>query len=188
MRQLVHVCHGCSEEPETDARVARFVARALERAGASLQRIDTHSQQLTPLAKPFYLLESGTAPTAWEEVASAIVKADAFVVVARIHAGELDARTLGFLANFAPDCARRPLALISWSTDQDSKQPPWRESIAQQGLVSIPSSLHLHQAGEAIDEQGNPARADSSPAIATLVGELLWYGAALEQARQEVID
>ncbi|MBV8118249.1 MAG: NAD(P)H-dependent oxidoreductase, partial [Candidatus Eremiobacteraeota bacterium] len=168
-------------------KAARFVTR-------ELQRRDIDAVLVDPLEKPLPLLDrmykefpAGTAPPVMEELASLFRRADGFAIVSGEYNNGIPPALKNLLDHFLEEYFWRPAAIACysggrWGGVRGAMQ--LRMSLAEMGMVTIPSILPTAYVGKAFSDDGTPTDPKTTQYAAQFFDEFIWYMEALQARRQ----
>ncbi|MBV8373196.1 MAG: NAD(P)H-dependent oxidoreductase [Candidatus Eremiobacteraeota bacterium] len=186
-RFLVPVIYGSVRSARQGIKAARFVTR-------ELQRRDIDAVLVDPLEKPLPLLDrmykefpAGTAPPVMEELASLFRRADGFAIVSGEYNNGIPPALKNLLDHFLEEYFWRPAAIACysggrWGGVRGAMQ--LRMSLAEMGMVTIPSILPTAYVGKAFSDDGTPTDPKTTQYAAQFFDEFIWYMEALQARRQ----
>lgn len=184
---LVPVIYGSVRTARQGIRAARFVQRELQRRGMDAVLVDPMEKQLPLLDRMYKEFPKGEAPAPMEELADLFRRADGFAIVSGEYNNGIPPALKNLLDHFLEEYFWRPAAIACysggrWGGVRGAMQ--LRMSLAEMGMVTIPSLLPTARVGEAFSEDGTPSDPKTVEYSAAFFDEFTWYMDALRARRQ----
>lgn len=183
---LVPVIYGSVRTARQGIRAARFVQRELLRRGMDAVLVDPLEKKLPLLDRMYKEFPKGEAPAPLEELADLFRRADGFAIVSGEYNNGIPPALKNLLDHFLEEYFWRPAAIACysggrWGGVRAAMQ--LRMSLAEMGMVTIPSLLPTAHVGEAFAEDGTPADPKTPEYAAQFFDEFAWYMEALRARR-----
>lgn len=184
---MIPVIYGSVRRERQGIKAARWVVRELERRGL-------HPVLVDPLEKPVPMLDlmykeypPGEAPPVLEELAQLFRAADAFAIVSGEYNNGIPPALKNLLDHFLEEYYWRPAGIVCysggrWGGVRAAMQ--LRMSLAEMGMVTIPSLFPIANVGEAFSDDGTPADPKTNERATEFFDELTWYAQALRERRK----
>lgn len=184
---LVPVIYGSVRAERQGIRAARFVQHELQRRGMNAVLVDPMEKRLPLLDRMYKEFPKGEAPPPLEELADLFRRADGFAIVSGEYNNGIPPALKNLLDHFLEEYFWRPAAIACysggrWGGVRGAMQ--LRMSLAEMGMVTIPSLLPTARVGEAFAEDGTPADPKTVEYSAQFFDEFTWYMDALRARRQ----
>lgn len=184
---LIPVIYGSVRAERQGIKAARFVVRELERRGMRPVLVDPLEKRLPMLDRMYKEYEMGTAPAVMEELAQLFRAADGFAVVSGEYNNGIPPALKNTLDHYLEEYFWRPAAIVSysggrWGGTRAAMQ--LRMSLAEMGMVTIPSTFPIANVGEAFSDDGTPSDPQTIHYFARFVDEFVWYVEALCERRK----
>ncbi|MCY1076678.1 NADPH-dependent FMN reductase [Archangium lansingense] len=168
-------------------KAARFVQRQLTERGHNVTLVDPLEYKLPLLDRMYKEYAKGTAPEQLERLATLYRAADGFVIVTAEYNHTPPPALVNLLDHFLEEYFFRPSAIVSYSGGSFGgvrAASHLRDTLAELGMASIPSSFPIPKVQAAFDDAGVPADAAYLKRFNRFASELEWYAQALKTARQ----
>lgn len=184
---LVPVIFGSVRTQRQGIKVARFVVSELRRRGMEPVLVDPMEKRLPLLDRMYKEFPKGQAPAVLEELADLFRRADGFAIVSAEYNNGIPPALKNLLDHFLEEYFWRPAAIACysggrWGGVRAAMQ--LRMSLAEMGMVTIPSLFPTANVGEAFDDDGTPANPKTIEYAASFFEEFRWYMNALRVARR----
>ncbi|MGB8518669.1 MAG: NAD(P)H-dependent oxidoreductase [Candidatus Tumulicola sp.] len=184
---LVPVIYGSVRTERKGIRAARFVLRELQRRGMDAVLVDPMEKRLPLLDRMYKEFPKGKAPAPLEELADLFRRADGFAIVSGEYNNGIPPALKNLLDHFLEEYFWRPAAIACysggrWGGVRAAMQ--LRMSLAEMGMVTIPSLLPTARVGEAFAEDGTPSDPKTVEYSAEFFDEFAWYMDALRARRK----
>ncbi len=184
---LVPVIYGSVRTERKGIRAARFVLRELQRRGMDAVLVDPMEKRLPLLDRMYKEFPKGKAPAPLEELADLFRRADGFAIVSGEYNNGIPPALKNLLDHFLEEYFWRPAAIACysggrWGGVRAAMQ--LRMSLAEMGMVTIPSLLPTARVGEAFAEDGTPSDPKTVEYSAEFFDEFTWYMDALRARRK----
>lgn len=183
---LVPVIYGSVRTERQGIKAARFVVRELASRGIEPVLIDPLEKQLPMLDRMYKEFEGGTAPAVMEELAGLYRRADGFIIVSGEYNHGIPPALKNLLDHFLEEYFWRPAGIACYSGGRFGgvrAAMALRMSLAEMGMVTIPSLLPMPNVAEAFTDDGTPTDPKTPSFSATFFDEFVWYMNALRSAR-----
>jgi NAD(P)H-dependent FMN reductase len=184
---LVPVIYGSVRTVRQGIRAARFVMRELERRGIRAVLVDPMEKTLPMLDRMYKEFPAGEAPAVMQELSQLFTAADGFAIVSGEYNHGIPPALKNLLDHFLEEYAWRPAAITAYSGGRwggAHAAMQLRMSLAEMGMVTIPSLLQIPAVHNAFDEGGVPADAATETFSAEFFDEFVWYMEALRERRK----
>jgi NAD(P)H-dependent FMN reductase len=184
---LVPVIYGSVRTERQGIRAARFIARQLESRRMRAVLIDPLEKQLPLLDRMYKEFEKGQAPAVMEELAELFRAADGFAIVSGEYNNGIPPALKNLLDHFLEEYFWRPAAIVCysggrWGGVRAAMQ--LRMSLAEMGMITIPSILPFAHVGESFSSDGTAADDRAVQAAGAFFDEFAWYMEALRDRRK----
>lgn len=182
----VAVIYGSVRSGRQGIRAARFVCRELEKRGVDPILVDPTEKRLPLLDLMYKEYAPGPAPDVLEELAELFRSVDGFAIVSGEYNHGIPPALSNLLDHFLEEYFWRPAGIVTysggrWGGVRAAMQ--LRMTLAELGMVTIPSTLPVANVETAFALDGTP----SDPRILDFADEFfrefLWYARALRAAR-----
>ncbi len=185
---LVPVIYGSVRTERQGIRAARFVVRMLERRGIRAVLIDPREKQLPLLDRMYKEFPPGEAPAVMRELAELYTRADGFAIVSGEYNNGIPPALKNLLDHFLEEYFWRPAGIVCysggrWGGVRAAMQ--LRMSLAEMGMVTIPSLLPVANVATAFAEDGTPSDPATERYTAAFFDEFVWYMEALRARRAQ---
>ncbi|USI72848.1 NADPH-dependent FMN reductase [Sphingomonas morindae] len=191
MRRLL-ILYGSYRSERAGIRLAEYLVRRFRERGVDAELIDAKCVRLPMLDRMYKEYEPGTAPPAMEELAGKIVGSDAFLFVAGEYNWGVQPGLKNLTDHFLEKWFWRPAALATYSAGRFAGARAgygWHPTLAELGMVVIPSALAVGPIGSTLDNEGVP-RGDGGSALEhnfnRFADELAWWADAALRQRELV--
>jgi NAD(P)H-dependent FMN reductase len=186
-RFLVPVIYGSVRTARQGIKAARFVQHELVRRGIEAVLIDPLERPLPLLDRMYKEFPKGTAPAVLEELAALFRQADGFAIVSGEYNNGIPPALKNLLDHFLEEYFWRPAAIACysggrWGGVRAAMQ--LRMSLAEMGMVTLPSILPTAYVGKAFSDDGTPTDPKTTQYSAQFFDEFVWYMEALRARRQ----
>jgi NAD(P)H-dependent FMN reductase len=191
MSQNALVFYGSYRADRRGIRLADFLVRNLRENGWDAELIDAKAVNLPMLDRMYKEYAPGTAPSAMEDLASRIRRADAFVFVAGEYNLGVQPGLKNLTDHFLEEWFWRPAAIASYSFGRlagTRSSFAWRNILSEMGMIVISSSLTVGPILETLDEAGEPTGARGQSlrrAFDPFAADLAWWAEAASVQRQK---
>jgi NAD(P)H-dependent FMN reductase len=182
----VAVLYGSVRSERRGIRAARFILDQLRRRRHEATLVDPLEIRLPLLDRMYKEYPKGEAPPELERLAELYSAVDGFVIVSGEYNHGIPPALKNLLDHFLEEYFFRPSAIVCYSAGAFGgvrAAMQLRMTLAELGMVTIPSLFPIPRVQAAFDEDGNA----SDPAIETRVrrflDELEWFARALQAAR-----
>ncbi len=183
---LVPVIYGSVRRDRQGIRAARYVMRRLEACGAEAVLVDPLEKPLPLLDRMYKEYPHGQAPPVMEELAQLFRRADGFAIVSGEYNHTVPPALSNLLDHFLEEYFFRPAGIVCYSNGRFGgvrAAMTLRASLAEMGMVTIPSLLPIPNVEGAFDEGGVPTDPQTDERTREFFDEFLWYARALRDAR-----
>jgi NAD(P)H-dependent FMN reductase len=183
---LVPVIYGSVRTERQGIKAARFMVTALRESGCMPILVDPLEKRLPLLDKMYKEFPRGEAPPVMEELADLFRRADAFCIVSGEYNHGIPPALKNLLDHFLEEYDWRPAGIVCysggrWGGVRAAMQ--LRMSLAEMGMVTIPSLFPIASVAEAFDDDGNPSDKRTHATAAEFIDEFKWYAHALKAQR-----
>lgn len=184
---LVPVIFGSVRTERQGIKVARFVVTELKRLGAEPVLVDPMEKRLPLLDRMYKEFPKGQAPAVMEELADVFRRADGFAIVSAEYNNGIPPALKNLLDHFLEEYFWRPAAIACysghrWGGVRAAMQ--LRMTLAEMGMVTIPSIFPTAFVGKAFSDDGTPADPKTLDYAADFFKEFFWYMEALRERRK----
>lgn len=183
----VPVIYGSVRTERQGIKAARFVVRELESRGIKAVLVDPLEYKLPLLDYRYNEYAPGTAPEPMEALAKLFRAADGFAIVSGEYNHGIPPALKNLLDHFLEEYFWRPAGIICYSGGRFGgvrAAMQLRMSLAEMGMVTIPTLLPVSGVGDAFDDAGEPTDAAMRSRTGSFFDEFLWYARALRNARE----
>ncbi|HVA33812.1 MAG TPA: NADPH-dependent FMN reductase [Candidatus Baltobacteraceae bacterium] len=186
-RFLVPVIYGSVRAERQGIKAARFVVREFGQLGMNAVLVDPLAKQLPMLDRMYKEYPKGEAPAVMEELAELFRNADGFAIVSGEYNNGIPPALKNLLDHYLEEYFWRPAAIVSysggrWGGVRAAMQ--LRMSLAEMGMVTIPSTYPVANVGEAFADDGTPADPRTATYFRRFADEFVWYMEALRERRK----
>jgi NAD(P)H-dependent FMN reductase len=186
-RFLVPVIYGSVRTERQGIKAARFVVAELLRRGAEAVLVDPMEKRLPLLDRMYKEFPPGQAPAPMEELAGLFRRADGFAIVSGEYNNGIPPALKNLLDHFLEEYFWRPAAIACysggrWGGVRAAMQ--LRMSLAEMGMVTIPSLFPTANVGTAFSDDGTPSDPKTVEYSAEFFDEFFWYMKALREQRK----
>jgi NAD(P)H-dependent FMN reductase len=183
---LVPVIYGSVRTERQGIRAARFIAAELERRGMRPVLVDPMEKRLPLLDRMYKEFAAGEAPAVMEELATLFRSADGFAVVSGEYNHGIPPALKNLLDHYLEEYFWRPAAIVSysggrWGGVRAAMQ--LRASLAEMGMVTIPSTLPIARVQDSFAQDGTPVDPKTPEYAKQFFDEFVWYMEALQARR-----
>ena len=186
-RLLIPVIYGSVREQRRGIHAARFIVDALLRRGHEPVLVDPLEKPLPLLDKMYKEFPAGEAPLVMEELADLFRRADGFCVVAGEYNNGIPPALKNLLDHFLEEYFWRPAGIVCYSGGRFGGirgAMQLRMTLAEMGMVTIPSLFPIPSVGSAFDDDGTPREAWMRDSVDGFLTEFEWYARALKEQRR----
>jgi NAD(P)H-dependent FMN reductase len=186
-RFLVPVIYGSVRTERQGIKAARFIVHELERRGNDAVLVDPLEKRLPLLDRMYKEFPKGQAPPPLEELADLFRRADGFAIVSGEYNNGIPPALKNLLDYFLEEYFWRPAGIVCysggrWGGVRAAMQ--LRMSLAEMGMVTIPSILPTAFVGSAFTDDGTPTDPNTVEYSAQFFEEFAWYMDALRERRK----
>ena len=184
---LVPVIYGSVRTERQGIRAARFVVEALKARGHDPVLVDPLERPLPLLDRMYKDFPKDAAPAVLEELAQLFVKADGFCIVSGEYNNGIPPALKNLLDHFLEEYFWRPAAIVCYSGGRYGgvrAAMQLRMSLAEMGMVTIPSLCPFPNVSEAFTPDGEPQQTWIAGATDRFIAEFEWYVDALRAQRR----
>ncbi|HTX58364.1 MAG TPA: NAD(P)H-dependent oxidoreductase [Verrucomicrobiae bacterium] len=184
---LVPVIYGSVRSQRQGIRYARFIVAELERRKIRAVLVDPMERVLPMLDLMYKEYPKGEAPAVMEELAQLFRSADGFAIVSGEYNNGIPPALKNLLDHFLEEYFWRPAAIACysgghWGGVRGAMQ--LRMSLAEMGMVTIPSLAPLGNVQNAFEEDGTPTDPATPKYSQGFFDEFIWYMEALRERRK----
>jgi NAD(P)H-dependent FMN reductase len=184
---LVPVIYGSVRAERQGIKAARFVVHELERRSIEAVLVDPIEKRLPLLDRMYKEFPKGEAPPPMEELADLFRRADGFAIVSGEYNNGIPPALKNLLDHFLEEYFWRPAGIVCysggrWGGVRAAMQ--LRMSLAEMGMVTIPSILPNASVGKAFADDGTPSDPKTPEYSAPFFDEFIWYMEALRERRK----
>src|SRR5271165_384602 len=155
-------------------RAARLFVDALQSRGHEPVLVDPMVEQLPLLDRMYKEYPKGRAPEGLERLAVLYRRADGFCIVSGEYNNGIPPALKNLLDHFLEEYFWRPAAIACYSAGRYGgvrAAMQLRMSLAEMGMVTIPSLFPVPHVGEAFEEDGTPREAWMRGSVDTFLTE-----------------
>ncbi len=186
-RFLVPVIYGSVRPARQGIKAARWVVKELERRGMQPVLVDPLEKRLPLLELMYKEYPKGEAPPVLEELAQLFRAADGFAIVSGEYNNGIPPALKNLLDHFLEEYFWRPAGIVCysggrWGGVRAAMQ--LRMSLAEMGMVTIPSILPTANVQDAFTDDGTPTDPGKEGYSAMFFDEFTWYMEALRERRK----
>jgi len=184
---LVPVIYGSVRRARQGIRAARFVVRQLERRGIRAVLVDAIEKPFPLLDRMFKEFPEGEAPQVMRELAQLFRAADGFAVVSGEYNHGIPPALKNLMDHYLEEYFWRPAAIATYSGGRwggAHAAMQLRMTLAEMGMVTIPTLLQMPSVQSAFDLDGIPSDAATEKYSAEFFDEFVWYMEALRERRK----
>ncbi|WP_373491820.1 NADPH-dependent FMN reductase [Parasphingorhabdus sp.] len=185
----IAIFYGSYRQDRNGIAYARYLTRAFEDYGDSVDLIDAQEVNLPMLDRMYKEYPEGSAPAAMGKVASTIRSADAFVFVAGEYNWGVQPGLKNLTDHFLEEWFWRPAAIASYSAGPFAGMRAmmhWRAILGEMGMVVTSMPLALGSVHKAFDETGAPTGDDGKRLVRNFpkfADDLRWWAEAAQAQR-----
>ena len=189
MKRLL-VLYGSYRSDRAGIRLAQYLVDRFGGRGVDAELVDAKAIGLPMLDRMYKEYEPGTAPPAMQALAEKIRAADAFVFVAGEYNWGVQPGLKNLTDHFLEEWFWRPAALATYSAGRFAGARAgyaWHPTLAEMGMVVIPSQLAVGSISDALDQEGTPqgkGGAALERSFGRFADELTWWADAALARRQ----
>jgi len=185
-RFSVPVIYGSVRRERQGIKAARWIVRELQSRGMEPVLVDPLEKPLPLLDRMYKEFPKGEAPPVMEELAGIFRAADGFAIVSGEYNNGIPPALKNLLDHFLEEYFWRPAGIVCysggrWGGVRGAMQ--LRMSLAEMGMVTIPSLLPIANVAEAFSDDGTPADPERSRYARQFFDEFTWYMEALRNRR-----
>lgn len=186
-RLFVPVIYGSVRSERQGIRAAHFVVNELTRRNIEAVLIDPLERQFPLLDRMYKEFPKGEAPAPFEEVAGIFRRADGFAIVSGEYNNGIPPALKNLMDHYLEEYFWRPAAIACysggrWGGVRAAMQ--LRMTLAEMGMVTIPSILPTAKVQSAFSEEGVPSDPKTPQYSAPFFDEFVWYMEALRERRK----
>jgi NAD(P)H-dependent FMN reductase len=184
----VAVIYGSVRAERQGIKAARVAVQALRGRGQIASLVDALASPIPLLDRMYKEYPRGEAPEILEELAQLYRSVDGFAVVSGEYNHGIPPALKNLLDHFLEEYAWRPAAIVSYSAGRFGgvrAAMQLRMSLAEMGMVTIPSMLPIPRVQDAFDDEGTPLEARFASSAVRFWDEFDWYMRALHVARAQ---
>lgn len=191
MRNLL-VLYGSYRADRAGIRLADYCVRKFAARGVETELIDAKAIGLPMLDRMYKEYPRETAPEPMRVLAEKIVTADAFLFVAGEYNWGVQPGLKNLTDHFLEEWFWRPAALATYSAGRFAGARAgyaWHPTLAEMGMVVIPSTLAVGSIGATLDEQGEPIGSGGTAldrSFDRFADELTWWADAARRQHEAV--
>jgi NAD(P)H-dependent FMN reductase len=185
----VLVFYGSYRSDRAGIRLADYLVRRFLERGDEAELIDAKAVDLPMLDSMFKEFAPGAAPPAMAALAEKISSADAFVFVAGEYNWGVQPGLKNLTDHFLEEWFWRPAALATYSAGRFAGARAgyaWHPTLAEMGMVVVPSALAVGPVTDALDEHGQPIGSGGAAlerSFGRFASELAWWANAARRQR-----
>ncbi len=186
-RLLIPVIYGSVRAERQGIRAARFMVEVLRERGHEPVLVDPLEKRLPLLDKMYKEFPAGEAPPVMEELADLFRRADGFWVVSGEYNNGIPPALKNLLDHFLEEYFWRPAGIVCYSGGRFGGvrgAMQLRMTLAEMGMVTIPSLFPIPNVGDAFDEDGTPRQDWMRGSAGRFATEFEWYARALREQRR----
>lgn len=184
---LVPVIYGSVRTERQGIKAARWIVKEFERRGMRPVLVDPLEKKLPLLDRMYKEFEPGTAPPVMSELADLFRKADGFAIVSGEYNNGIPPALKNLLDHFLEEYFWRPAGIVCYSGGRFGgvrAAMQLRMSLAEMGMVTMPSLCAIPSVATAFDDDGTPADPKLPNYHEGFFGEFTWYMEALRAKRE----
>lgn len=191
MRNLL-VLYGSYRADRAGIRLADYCVRKFAARGVETELIDAKAIGLPMLDRMYKEYPGETAPEPMRVLAEKIVMADAFLFVAGEYNWGVQPGLKNLTDHFLEEWFWRPAALATYSAGRFAGARAgyaWHPTLAEMGMVGIPSTLAVGPIGATLDEHAEPIGSGGTAlerSFDRFAGELTWWADAARRQHEAV--
>lgn len=188
----IPVFYGSYRQDRLGIRLAQYALTCLEEAGHRGKLIDAKAVGLPMLDRMYKEYPKGEAPAAMEEVAEVVRRADGFIFVTGEYNWGMQPGLKNLVDHFLEEWFWRPAVILSYSAGRLAgarASYAWHPTLAEMGMVVVPSTVSVPSIGTTLDEEGKPQGAAGEAVDRGLrftLDVLAWWAAAAADRRAAV--
>lgn len=186
----IPVFYGSYRRDRQGIRLAHYAVRGLSEAGHAAEFIDAQAVGLPMLDRMYKEYPAGEAPAPMAALADTLRRADGFMFVTGEYNWGVQPGLKNLTDHFLEEWFHRPAALVSYSNGRLAgarANYAWHPTLAEMGMVVVPSTVNVAQVGRTLDPAGTPqgdAGAALDRAFAKTATTLAWWAEAARHARE----
>lgn len=185
------VIYGSVRQGRQGIKAAKFILKKLKERNHKVEFIDPSEYKLPLLKKTYKEYKKGEAPKILKKLARKIKSADAYMIVTAEYNHSPPPALMNLLDHFLEEYFFKPSAILSYSGG------PWggvrsashlRDSLAEMGMSTIPTSMPIPMVQDTFDKNGNPKpeeKSDWERRSKKFLEEFEWYATALKNQRKK---
>jgi NAD(P)H-dependent FMN reductase len=187
-RLMVPVIYGSVRTERQGIKFARFVVKQLNERGVETVLVDPLERQFPLLDRMYKEFPAGQAPPVMSELAELFKRADGFIIVSGEYNNGIPPALKNLMDHFLEEYYWRPAGIACysggrWGGVRAAMQ--LRMTLAEMGMVTIPSLLPIARVGEAFSDDGTAADPGTVAFSKQFFDEFLWYVEALCAERRK---
>jgi NAD(P)H-dependent FMN reductase len=182
----VAVVYGSVRSGRQGIRAARFVCQELESRGIEPVMVDPAEKRLPLLDLMYKEYAPGHAPDVLEELATLFRRVDGFAIVSGEYNHGIPPALSNLLDHFLEEYFWRPAGIITYSAGRWGgvrAAMQLRMTLAELGMVTIPSTLPIANVEAAFDLTGAPSDPHTTHLAERFFSEFSWYMQTLRAGR-----
>jgi NAD(P)H-dependent FMN reductase len=180
------VLYGSVRSDRQGIKAARFILDQLRRRGHEATLVDPLEVRLPLLDRMYKEHPKGQAPPELERLAQLYRSVDGFVIVSGEYNHGIPPALKNLLDHFLEEYFFRPSAIVCYSAGSFGgvrAAMQLRMTLAELGMVTIPSLFPIPKVQDAFDEAGHALDSAYEKRVVRFLDELEWFARALQQAR-----
>ncbi|MFL5337388.1 MAG: NADPH-dependent FMN reductase [Geminicoccaceae bacterium] len=180
------VLYGSVRSDRQGIKAARFILDQLRRRGHEATLVDPLEVRLPLLDRMYKEHPKGQAPPELERLAQLYRSVDGFVIVSGEYNHGIPPALKNLLDHFLEEYFFRPSAIVCYSAGSFGgvrAAMQLRMTLAELGMVTIPSLFPIPKVQNAFDEAGHALDSAYEKRVVRFLNELEWFARALQQAR-----
>ena len=183
---MVPVIYGSVRTQRQGIKAARYVVRELRLRDVDAILIDPLEYRFPLLDLMYKEFPRGTAPEPMEKLADIFRRADGFAIVSGEYNNGIPPALKNMLDHYLEEYFWRPAGIVCYSDGRFGgvrAAMQLRMTLAELGMVTMPTLLPVPNVPNAFDDDGEPADARMRERTARFFDEFLWYARALKTSR-----
>lgn len=185
------ILFGSYREPANGSRIVRYLERQVQHRSHSLTTVSAKTWDLPMLDKMYKEYESGHVPERLERLRDIIVQTDLFLVVSGEYNHTIQPGLTNLMFHFLEEYQYKTAGIVSYSPGGFGgarMAVHLRAPLAELGLITIPSMLHVPGIHKALTMEGKHTDEQAGSSLDSFTESFLdeaeWYARALKQARR----
>jgi NAD(P)H-dependent FMN reductase len=187
---FIPVFYGSYRRDRLGIRLANYAVGQLREREHRSELVDAKAVGLPMLDRMYKEYPEGEAPPEMEAVAEILRSADGFMLVAGEYNWGMQPGLKNLTDHFLEEWFWRPVAILSYSAGRLAgarSSYAWHPTLAEMGMVVVPSTVAVPQIGNTFDETGHP-RGDAGEAVSRgmdkTIATLEWWATAAKERRK----